>query len=418
MSSLPTNAGEHVVRMDHNVLESAYTKFTQYTNGVQDNTNSNLILIRKLEREFCSGRNIPDFHKRRNSGELLPYTVYDNISHRMIVTGPSTYSWGGTILPSGNSRTFTRTWVDGSMIPLFHYRGTYRVITDPTNFCNSLAYSKGLDPTIYTQEAAARIYSRGWDGLTFVAELRQVVSMFTRMIPNLLGHWHAWVAFCRRSKDNIDPLTSSLVNDWLQGRYGWRVLMYDIRDIQELVENMEKEQKTRVKERVGATHTFKEIFLESYEDASIQILQQYVTETEVSLRGSIIADVIPPKIQTNFFVTGWELISFSFVLDWFISFGKWLSAMSFLALEDEYTASASRYFTGKQQVLTSAVFKTPATGLVYSYENFSDTVVNNLFVVKDRRPVIVPYLPRTRLNLDFFKVTDLVALLIQALGKR
>jgi hypothetical protein len=128
----------------------------------------------------------------------------------------------------------------------------------------------------------------------------------------------------------------------------------------------------------------------------------------VSLAASVTADIQPPRFAFNPAVTVWELTTLSFALDWFIAVGTWLEAMSFLVLVDKYYAS-SGYLVKITKESVAGNFSPNGygyTGNVYGYTKSEG-------IKKARVPATVPSYPQFRLNLDAWKIADLLALLVQ-----
>jgi len=409
MGSLPTKAGRYNPKSFSDLeLDYNYRRKRSYKNSVLQGTSTSLALHRSLYCDSFSGRVLDNFHRRKASGELLPYTRYTMLKHDVSNSGanPLFFSVLGTT--TGNVWEFYYDWLDGSPLPV--QDGVTFSIAKLTDADRVLA-EVGADPYTEVQQAAARMYSRGWDGLTFLAELHKVVSMFRNSIPKVIDLILEYVKYRRNFR--AAARTAKTLSQWLEGRYGWRVLIYDIIDMNELIRSVGEDQLSRVKDRAGSnfTHLDSSTFIGS--DTNITRHYVDVTEYSVSLRGSIIADFMPSKISLNPIVTVWELVPFSFVIDWFFSVGKALQALSFLALNNQYTACASYYIQANRQVSFSHLtFTDPYSTL--TGHNFDTCNVSESWEIKDRRPVVVPYLPRIAINLDAFKVLDLVALLGQA----
>lgn len=415
MPSLSTNAGSERVRKNHfDHLGTGSSTVVQSINGTPGAPYGLRYDIRSHSTEFCVGRDQKDFHKRRNSGELLPYTKYTNISQNVVYSGPSTVYFGGTTL-AGNVYRYDRTWTDGSTAPLWLTRGTSRLMFAPEAEANRLLDSLGIDKLLFVQQAAARIYGRGWDALTFMAEFHKLVKMFRTAVPKLLKlltEFQKW----RTSSDAI-RFGYSLIDEWLETRYGWRILLYDLEDIETLIREIDNDELSRVKDRAGDDWSDSIDEMEFYQDASIRFEQHYVTGRTLSVRGNVIADFLPSKVTTNLPLTAWELTRFSFVVDWFINVGRAIEAMSFVLLNDRYTASASVFFRGSQVATQEVIFFPSGSYKTDTFENFSDVQFFNEWEFKQRQPVVVPTLPRPSLNLNAFKVADLVALILKAMRK-
>lgn len=265
----------------------------------------------------------------------------------------------------------------------------------PRNFSENSLYDYDVDMMSIgkdqVQKAAASIYSSGWDGLTWAAELHKVAGLFKSFVRKWAG---------------IEP--RKLHEMWLEGRYGWRLLMYDIRDINELIANIDVE-RTRFKKKTGTGGSERIVTNEvlNYYDR-ISFFLTHTDEIVWSIRGNIVADITgPTKVQINPVTTAWELVTFSFVLDWIIDIGQWLEAMSFLLVSSNYTAAvglqASWVRTSKLAGITwdSSMY----TNIEWNFEAECTTTYTR------RIPTRVSLLPTLGLDLNVWKVVDLLALL-------
>jgi hypothetical protein len=242
----------------------------------------------------------------------------------------------------------------------------------------------------FVTDAAAQIYNTGWDGLTFAAELRKTISLFTGLRTRFL-----------RLMQESSKI--GMANAWLEYRYGWRILYYDMKDITNLIQNLDDSRK-RYSQRNGKTIQFTEIDTAEY-DGNYKFTYTNVKEFEVSMRGAVVADINPPDISFNPVLTAWETIKWSFIVDWFVGVGSWLASLSTLTLASSYTASTgikiNATATGTLQVNG---FNTGYTGTL-SAKHFAEST----YVI--RRPSRIPPYPSIRLNVDYFKAVDVLALI-------
>jgi len=250
------------------------------------------------------------------------------------------------------------------------------------------------------QAAASKIYSRGWDGLTFFAELHKTVRMFRGVGKRLID-----ILISARDKGSINPFS----NFWLETRYGWRILIFDIKDINHLLQEWDSKRKNRVKDRVGTSKTWQ--YTNTLEGAGTAgIYRDVVTEDHsLNVRGAIIADFLPPRITLNPVTTSWELVPFSFVVDWFFGVGQALEAISF-ALQSEYTSGWGVHYTISRSLDYELEMVPSVTGDEHSY------ITEDIEIWK-RVPMAVPFQPISQVNLNAFKVIDLLALVAQLLRK-
>ena len=250
----------------------------------------------------------------------------------------------------------------------------------------------------WVQIAASKIYSRGWDGLTFVAELHKVASMFKGFVRRLLSYGSA----------------TDLAKLWLEGRYGWRILAYDMQDISNLIGDIyDTAGITRYKERAGYGEQYSDY--ETFEiETGVGTVEYYVqTVYSASVRGTVIADIRPPHIGINPITTAWELITFSFVIDWVLNVGRALEALSFLTLSSEYTAGGGTLITANRFCQSTGI-TTPNTNRTLSHDFYATSSCT----LTRRSPTTVSAIPSLKPNLDALKVTDLIALFMGFLTRR
>lgn len=331
---------------------------------------------------MCSGQTIPHFHLRKKRGDLLRHTPWSQYYGDMSFTG----SWGYNSKYGGYDRSDNRNLLDGVVRP--------SCVVSPSEIHYVLS---DLDTDYLVQLAAARIYDRSWDALTFAAELNKTIALFVRTLSRILHYIR----------------TGQLEKLWLEGRYGWRLILYDIEDINKLLSNLD-DQRKRFNERVGRSDTIQtsDSYLINFYSQDFDIV--WNTVYDISSRGHVVADIKPPKISFDPIKTTWELIPFSFVIDWVLSVGSALSSMAFVILSTNYSAAGGFHVTATR---------------TWSYENSRNwetsfvssawATAEGEFVAKYtvRNPCSVPYFPQLRLNFDVYKIADLIALIVQALRR-
>jgi len=339
--------------------------------------------------DIVNGYDIPNYHQRKNNGELLPYTPWLRVSCIQTDSfGPQ--AWGTT---DGNTSYFLRS-TNGKDSPFLPVRaGGIPPFTYPVYWSVNNWVREKVDPHIFVQAAAAKLYSRGWDTLTFVAEFRQVLRMFKNILKSAIA---------------LATSPGGLRDAWLQGRYGWRVLVFDILEANKVINSLDEEIRERNKDRTGTNMDWvtEVVTNNSFGSADESVVVRI--DHELGVRGSIIADFIPPKFQTNVAVTAWELVPYSFVVDWFFSVGTALNAMSFLVLNHNYTASWGYHYNHTRTYTKTVV---PKAGWWHNSDGYNVEEVS----VKYRHPTTVPFLPQMNVNLNEFKIVDLLALIAQRL---
>lgn len=401
MGSLSTNAGtvnpNSFYVGSEGISGEFVTKWVPLA-GQPDHADSGHIhKIYGADLEIFQGRILPDFHKRKNAGELLPYTAYYKLSTSMESEGHLNWSSANWY----NYRTGPGPWLqlDGGHI----YGGL--------NFFDQIAQELGVNPLYWVQAAASKIYSQGWDALTFVAELHKTVRMFRDAITSFGKLLEA----LRTEMTQLEPwMWAAPASSWLEGRYGWRILMYDIQDINNLINHLGTTQTFRTKERVGHTFSLTTNDTLTGNWSWAEVGASLTRSITLGVRGSMITDFVPSLYTTNLLATGWELTKFSFVVDWFFNIGQAINALSMIAFNHPYTAAHGLSLDYTRVVDDSwynLITGKGVTAMDYHQASTWRTVGFR------RVPCTVPLLPQINVNVNAFKVMDLVALLMQSVSK-
>jgi hypothetical protein len=268
------------------------------------------------------------------------------------------------------------------------------------------------DLQIFVQEAASRIATKGHDSLTFLAELHKTRTMMDRILRRIIALVKEAIKLLKKLKRQPKyasmRLADLISNLWLEGRYGWRTLVYDLDSLQQAISEFD-EIRMRYSERAGDTYRNTANFSSGELSGSYFYYQYNVQdEYEVSRRGSVSADIRPPQFQFNPVITAWELVPWSFVIDWILDVGKALGATSFYALAGDHSSSGGYQITIDRTATLDV--NSPKTGVTIhnvSYENQS-------WIRKNARiPMSVSTIPQYGVNLDVWKGLDLLALFWQ-----
>lgn len=330
------------------------------------------------------GVETPDFYKSVASGELLPHTRYLNTSYKHVQDTSATYErrrldLGGVLIRLHEPNV----WKDGE--------SSWQL--GPSEFGADEEFDLA-EWDYLIQQAAARIYSRGHDTLTFLAEIRKTTKMLKGVSGKLLS-----------LSEGMSVRKAAQL--WLEARYGWRTLLYDIVDLHDAVQSL-NDKRRRFSERAG--HTSRDQVLvanTSYDLDGYCTFQRHVmTYRELSRRGSVTADIEPPRFQFNPVTTAWELIPYSFVIDWLIGVGESLESLSFQLLASKHVSSVGyKLTTRKEWKEWDVSWKNSNWGGTFRRESTSTRVT------QERIPMAIPTTPQLRLKLDEYKVLDLAALI-------
>lgn len=353
--------------VDNNVVES-----TSYYNSSHVLVTT-LDVLTSIDYHGFHGWDMADYWKRVKSGQLMPHTPFSTHAVTGASSGMKTVNGSYT---TGNYSIFDHWVLDAS---------------DCVTYAANYAGYPGL-----VQEAASRIYSQGFDALTFLAEITDVRRQFLGAVKTLKS-----IPIPR------DWKKISTTGEWLSARYGWRTLMYDVDDVSKTVAEYNLKRAIS-SERAGRTYTFKVIKDIPPTDYTHYTIDHVVVDNvTVGQRGMVSAEISVPKVLINPIATAWELIPFSFVADWFVSVGSAIEAASFAALAQQYTASCGYRVD---------VFRSYNTKFTPKASYISGTHVQSAHATATQRvrnPCSVPFTPQVRTKLNGFKVVDLVALALQ-----
>lgn len=365
-------------------IEMADTKFWRYDNSNCSPTGDTILLdssstVKSIHRSSAFGYDTPGWRKLRNSGAILPFTKWD----RHVINVEATMAQREFCRPPSNTREF--------------YTDLYRGLNPSSFTVGELMALVDVDDLAYfVQKAAAQISSSGWDALTFLAEIHHLRRMFSGVVTKL---------------GNLSKgLSPGKAHDlWLEGRYGWRILTYDIRDLHELLVST-NDRRTRYRQTAG--HTSSGSSNEYNESTSSNIttgIERSVSWT-LNQRGTVVADIDVPDIRFNPVTTAWEVTRLSFVVDWLWNVGQGLDAATFLLMAKSFKAGAGYRVDFNME---GSFTNQGTTGGVTVYHN--DGSYSGSGFVIHREPSTVSALPRLRLRMDKWKALDLLALIMQRL---
>lgn len=187
------------------------------------------------------------------------------------------------------------------------------------------------------QDALARVRAPDWDILTFAAEIKQThklivntakrVGSFANDIAKNAWKYSNTVRNAPRSFGDVYQRFSDM---WLEARYGWRPLIYDAEDALHALNHTRKKGSTLKGtashvETINLTHADLGVPVSPYESMSTT---EYVTGTR-TYRSAAYASPLwdgGGQFGLNVVQTAWELVPYSFVIDWFVDVGGWLQS--------------------------------------------------------------------------------------------
>jgi hypothetical protein len=201
---------------------------------------------------------------------------------------------------------------------------------------------------------------------------------------------------------------------WLEIRYGWLPLIYDVQGTLQALKAVAKPRYTaRGFANDSATSTSTGSLTQFSGMTHLFSLQQTL---EKRVRAYVLYEVdqealIPQKLGLlQVPATAWELVPFSFVVDWFVDIGEWLDALTprvgVNILAEGYTVS-----TNRTRIRTITGSSLSLGVLSCSLPGQSD--LHTLWT-KSRTPRLPSApLPRVNMKINPKRATDAIALLVQ-----
>lgn len=346
----------------------------------------------------------PQFWTKVRDGEFLPINTVDiTTSERVIVpySGSTSFTHTGTI-------TASPTHSSGTLFYLHNMNGLPAYAPSQSD----------IDSVVI--QALAKAKSPDWDILTFAGELPQTISLLRTAMLRVFGvsrkiarrALRRETRRAKRQRRRYDPQKAlrEFAQLWLEGRYGWRPLMYDIDDI---VTVLRKKSQSPI-----ARRSFRKSFsinqtaspATTTSGGAFTITGTHNRLGDCSIRAVVYHRSDMARIGANPIITAYELTRFSFVVDWFIDIGSWLQAISPRVGYNQLGVSVSwkaSYVETQKWVWTSGTWVTSMS---------PQTIVDTVERYHREAYSGIP-LPSIQVNLNQWKVADLIALALQGRGE-
>jgi len=314
-------------------VNAAYTKIDRNPNG----SVSSSVVVTSTSKASGSMHTVSDisvrnYKKRIANGEIVMNPAYFETDIRRSLDtalkfGPHSV-WG--------SREFIGNMACIWSIPPVR----------PAWFTGDVQTAKDITIT----RAYAKVYSADWQSIVTVAEFGKTVDMigssFFRFMALAFKYKKQWTTIrsWKRGKHEkplayADRLRRAQQSLWLEFRYGWTPLVFEIQDAMKAYKRFKDDWKpTRLTARAAENLEY------SYSGQSTAVpggltscTREYKHRFNVKVASGIIYEVNDPsRVSQAQSVAGlylrdlpasaWEAVPFSFVVDWFINVGDWLNA--------------------------------------------------------------------------------------------
>lgn len=165
-----------------------------------------------------------------------------------------------------------------------------------------------------------------FDALTTAAEGKEAIEL---IVDALRAVRHPLTSFANAAKALKSPKEISSL--WLQYRYGIMPLVMTVKDALALIDQREAIFLTERSNENGNSNesSYDGPYTHIYAEDRHDFLVRGISKARYATSQLQLAD----QINVNPFLTGWELITFSFVIDWFLNVGDFIQAKTMSILD-------------------------------------------------------------------------------------
>lgn len=350
----------------------------------------------------------PGYHSLIREGKSLPVN-YCKKTTTMILPMASSLGWTSTTHMWGGRTHYSSAYAPA----LAHLVNSG---TGPVFNTNPPLAPPDWEPLL--QKSLAQAKTPSWDVGTFAAEFSKTLDLVVNFRKRLLKTMSD-VMSSKTYKTRARRSLTAFSDTWLEYRYGWRLLAYDIEEVNSSLTKLQEGVKSLGIRRV-TSHGVNTITNSTSSSRAGGIpgaggpwdmTVSTVFRTESHTRSGLgIEGVARDLAFIDPLVTGWEIIPWSFILDWFFNLGDMITAWSPFASGNVMWAWSSTNTQSIKEVtctplpvrLNRYYVAGPVTG--------ADTCVSvtDVYERNAREPTVDLSF---RLNLDWAKIIDIGALL-------
>lgn len=179
-------------------------------------------------------------------------------------------------------------------------------------------------------EALAQINAKTLDLLTTLAELPETIQMIVdilKKVADLIVGYKKEIGHLGKILKDPKELSEKAASLWLQYRYGIMPLIYTVQGALEVLEEQSKGVEfIDVKKK-------KTITSKVFTDIEVEQIHR------VFIKRRIVDFTVDNSLLINPALTAWELVTLSFVIDWFLNIGDILASLQ----ESKYDSQAAQY---------------------------------------------------------------------------
>lgn len=340
-------------------------------------------------RKTTTQDTIPGFHKLKRLKVMLPATLFNQVEWNLRRSG--SYSYGGPVGGSVNTTSYAGPPPEGII------GGHFGWLPDESDIA-SVVQSVDVDGLL---QRAVSAFSAEFDALTWLAELREVPGMLLGLLNR--------VATLLSKK--ISGIGRGAISGYLETRYGWLPVKDDLENIRNVIESYNKQDTEFIRHR--SRYGFGNTFLKTWKSGTISVggaswKQESVRTTQISVSGlgSATSRIRPVKVQCDPISTAWELIPYSFVIDWVLGVGQALAALRNRIIHYDMVTHTGMFVNIACRTVS---YSTDVTAGSASF-NY-DSLYTEYRTIRTPKPVT--FYPQIKLSLSWLNCLDALALAVQ-----
>lgn len=217
-------------------------------------------------------------------------------------------------------------------------------------------------------------YHTSVEGGVMLGELRETIQMLRNPALSLRRGVNSYLDLVKKrvkvnKREKISRLNSIVADTWLEAQYGWKPLMSDIRDVVDLIHDRDI---NRARHRsFRATGRTKDTVVDDSVNVSqsgfshklhrklVKISEvRYIAKVEVS-PGTVAGTRRIGLSSANILPTVWELVPYSFLVDYFSNVGNIIQAVSNISVNVSWVIKTTRKRMEYDSYTSSPIFYNP-----------------------------------------------------------
>lgn len=317
------------------------------------------------DRWISSGEETAGFHALLRNGALLPQQPYTSFKVESFSTsGDCTIGEDGHVVFKTCGRPPNMVGLHPLLMP-----------TDLYTF-----FQTDLEDSLLT-EAASRA-SQAFDALTMAAEAYES----SRLLHGIFRQ----LSDLRKDPKAVVEVAGNL---YLAYRYGYKPLELGFKAIERAVTKLSKHNMDLLHGNAKVAYFDSLTDDRSFAYSAVQGVSRRVVHANVSViaHAAFLVQHLQSRMSMNPFMTAWELVPYSFVVDWFLDIGNTIQALSLATV-----AKASNYGIGYRVAWTDQITSLELVGragTTYSASgNWNQISSGYLLYRKPATPTLQPHL--------------------------